>query len=65
VLQTELRTESGRLEAMIRVRFARDTRLDLMVPVEMRERYKDGSRTIEAVATYANFRVFSVTSRIK
>jgi hypothetical protein len=65
VLQTELRTESGRLRATIVVRFAREPRMDLMVPVEMRERYADGARTIEAVATYSNFRVFSVTSRIK
>jgi hypothetical protein len=65
VLQTELRTESGRIKATIRVRFAREARLDLMVPVEMRERYTEGSRTIEAEATYTNFRVFTVTSRVK
>jgi hypothetical protein len=65
VLQTQLRTESGRLHATIGVRFARDERLDLMVPVEMRERYADGNRTIEGVATYSNFRAFSVTSRVK
>jgi hypothetical protein len=67
VLQTELRADAGQLDTTIRVRFDLDARLALMVPVEMRESYRqrDGRRTITGLATYSNFRVFQVTTRVR
>ena len=53
VLQTELVVNTGRVTKIV-TRFALDRRLQIMVPEQMRSENPDG------VATYSNFRRFSV-----
>jgi VWFA-related protein len=54
VLQTELHVPSGRSTTSIVTTFALDQRLQIMVPAQMRTQNPNG------VATYSNFRRFSV-----
>jgi hypothetical protein len=81
IVRTELLVKNfvrggGNSAAAIHVTWRRDPRLDFWVPVEMRERY-EGPWTarsspgqwerydIEGVATYANYRRFTVDVRIR
>jgi hypothetical protein len=65
ILQTELRNRPKPLAATIRVRFAWDGPLGIMVPVSMHERYTEKRGTLEAEATYSDFRQFDVLTKIK
>ena len=65
ILQTELRNRPGALAATIRVRFAWNEPLGIMVPVSMHERYTERRGTLEAEAAYSNFRRFDVLTRIR
>lgn len=73
VLRTELRLgderRSDALVATFAVRYQHDPDVDLLVPVEMRERYDladraSGPAVIHAVATYTSFRRFRTAGRI-
>ncbi len=67
VLRTELRTgERNRrqVRAVIEVSYAANERLQMLVPVAMRERYEFGSIRIEGEAQYSNFRRFETDARI-
>ena len=61
VVATELILKDAEVEATVDVRYQFDTVVDHVVPVEMRELYKDlhGAR-VEGTATYGNFRRFQV-----
>ncbi len=62
VLVTELALEDDEVDSLVTVRYARPEELDHLVPVEMRERYRNrgsGSR-VEGTATYSRFRRFQV-----
>lgn len=64
VLSTELIAEDQAVRATIDVRYDWDAREQVMLPVEMRERYdvrRDGA-VITGVATYGRVRRFQVTS---
>jgi hypothetical protein len=71
VLRTEVvfRFEPSLAEASVETDYELQPALQLWVPVEMKERYRnlpDASRTVfggptEAIAHYSNFRQFSVT----
>ncbi len=69
VIETQLELHhpsagGGRLatDAKVRVTFALEPRLNLWVPVEMRETYSErGGGTTNATARYRNYRQFSVT----
>jgi hypothetical protein len=63
ILQTEVKTVAGAATAMIRVKYAMDPRLAIMVPVSMTETV-EGLRRQRGEATYSDFRRFDVTSRI-
>jgi hypothetical protein len=65
ILQTELRNRPKPLAATIRVRFAWDGPLGIMVPVSMHERYTEKRGTLEGEATYSDFRQFDVLTKIK
>ena len=65
ILQTELRNRPKPLAATIRVRFAWDGPLGIMVPVSMHERYTEKRGTLEGEAIYSNFRRFDVLTKIK
>jgi hypothetical protein len=79
VVRSELVVEDfvrGESKAVIHVTWRRDAPLDLWVPAEMREHYEgpwyetSGSRRrerydIEGVATYSNYRRFTVDVRIR
>jgi hypothetical protein len=62
VLATELVAEDTALRGTIDVKYQLEPAVNLLVPIEMRERYeirRDGSR-VEGTATYARFRQFQV-----
>ena len=62
VLVSELVFEESTVEARVTVRYEADERMGHLVPVEMRERYRNrrsGSR-VDGVATYTHFRRFVV-----
>ena len=61
VLSSELQAETAGLKAQIDVTYAMEPSLGMLVPREMREKYKlkDGV-TIEGRATYSNFRRYQV-----
>ena len=62
VLVTELALDDDEVDSLVTVRYARPEELDHLVPVEMRERYRNrgsGSR-VEGTATYSRFRRFQV-----
>lgn len=62
VHRTDLRIQTGRTVADIRVEYGFDPRLDMWLPVRMTERYATpGQSTITGDATYGNFRAFTVT----
>jgi len=69
VFETELElhhpsTSDGRLrtDAKVQVRFALDERLNLWVPIEMRDSYAErGGGSASSTAKYRNYRQFSVT----
>ena len=69
VFETELElhhpsTGDGRLrtDAKVHVRFALDQRLNLWVPIEMRDSYAErGGGSATSTARYRNYRQFSVT----
>ena len=65
VLQTELHNRPGALGATIRVRFAWNEPLGIMVPILMRERDTERRGTLEGEAPYSDFRRFDVMTTIK
>jgi hypothetical protein len=65
ILKTELLNALEDLRVTIQVEFRRDAELGLHVPVRMTERYDDGMDRLETEATYAEYRRFSATARIK
>jgi hypothetical protein len=62
VQMTELIAEDANLRGEVDVRYQNEPTIGLLVPAEMRERYdpRVGPR-VEGVATYSNFRRFTVT----
>lgn len=62
VLLTELRTDDGLIHVRIRVVYGQNEKLGMAVPERMEEYYEFSNRTevVTAVATYSNFRKFSV-----
>jgi len=62
VLMTELIAEDANLRGAVVVRYQSEPAMGLLVPAEMRERYDPrlGPR-VEGIATYSNFRKFTVT----
>jgi hypothetical protein len=65
VLKTELDTPGPRgMRVNIAVDYALEPRLQMLVPVTMRETYRGRDIEISAVATYSNFRRFEAESRI-
>ncbi len=63
--QLELRVPNAMLVGHVSVRFASDPRFDVLVPIEMRERYESASgEHITTVATYADFRRFETAGRL-
>ena len=62
VLVSELIFEESTVEALVTVRYEADEKMGHLVPVEMRERYRNrrsGSR-VDGIATYTDFRRFVV-----
>ena len=51
-------------QARLTVNFRRESKLDLLVPSEMRESYAIRGGDIDGVATYSNFRRFETSGRI-
>ena len=70
VWRTQLRLDTGETVATIRVDYAKDARLDVMVPVTMDEDYryrdKDTARLmlVSGHATYSDYRRFVTSARI-
>jgi hypothetical protein len=64
VWQTELRNSTPGASFRMRVRYATDPRLGILVPVKMEENV-EGRGAQSGDATYSNYRRFGVTSRIK
>jgi hypothetical protein len=63
VLKTEVLLEQPTLRARITASFRYDPRFEIAVPIEMQEEYSfDNGTRVNAVATYANFRRFDVTT---
>jgi hypothetical protein len=54
-----------RVVSTVRVQYQHDRRLDLFVPVEMRETLEVSPNKVTGVAVYRNFRRFEATARIK
>jgi len=66
VLRTQLDPDMGGGEVShISVSYARDARLDLLVPVEMSERYDTSRGLITGRAVYTNFRQFVTSVRVR
>jgi hypothetical protein len=64
VWQTEVRNHTNAASFRMRVRYAMDPRLEILVPVRMEENV-EGAGAQRGDATYSNYRRFGVTSRIK
>lgn len=62
ILRTELTVSAQRSTAVSVVDFRRDERLGVLVPVRMSERYSAANEFVAAIATYSNFRKFSVST---
>ena len=61
VVATELMLQDAEVEATVDVRYQFNTGIDHVVPVEMRELYRDlHGAQVEGTATYSNFRRFQV-----
>ena len=61
ILMTELVARNRTLNAIIDVSFQSEPLLGVLVPIEMREEYKDrGGSHITGVAAYGRFRQFMV-----
>ena len=68
VLQTSLQLADSvrRLDGRMTVQYSPNPKFDVLVPLEMRERYTSASgEEVTAVATYSDFRRFEATSRLK
>ena len=63
VLKAEVEARSSGVTMELVVTFRPNDALGLWVPAEMRERYEYPAGTITAVATYDNFRRYTVTTR--
>jgi hypothetical protein len=63
IWKTELRT-GGRVQSTITVTYGLEPRLELLVPLQMDERYVGRESRISAAATYSNFRRFETDARI-
>ena len=63
IAQTRLETRSGGKRTRIDVRYGREPRFGLWVPLEMREHHAIGGETLESRATYANYRRFQVETK--
>jgi hypothetical protein len=68
VLRTEVRIggrgATYRIPTTIRVEYARDARLDMFLPVEMRETYTWPRQVLHGRATYTNYRRFETSGRL-
>jgi hypothetical protein len=60
VMMSELVMENSAVTATINVSYQSEPMLGLLVPVEMRERYRAGDERVEGIATYGRFRQFQV-----
>ena len=68
ILQTslELTDPDRRLQGRMTVQYGSNPKFDVLVPVEMRERYASASgEEVTTVATYSDFRRFEATVRLK
>lgn len=62
IVRTELLVEDRSSKGRITVDFGIDPRLGIRVPIKMTERYSTTGETIDAVATYSDFRRFTVST---
>jgi hypothetical protein len=62
VLRTLIRTRLDDLRAEIEVGFAPSDVVDIMLPSELRERYRGRGYQLDGVATYTRFRRFRITT---
>ena len=65
LVRTELLLQDRVSNGRSTVDFGVDARLGIRVPVKMTERYSGTGQTIDAVATYSNFRSFAVATSEK
>ena len=68
VLQSSLELADAvrRLDGRMTVQYSPNPKFDVLVPLEMRERYTSASgEEVTTVATYSDFRRFEATSRLK
>jgi hypothetical protein len=65
LLDARMTAENARFGTTVDVRYVENASLDLLVPVEMHERYtvtgKPNQDRLEVSATYSSFRTFQVT----
>jgi hypothetical protein len=62
IVRTELLIEDRSSKGRSTVDFGMDQRLGMRVPIKMTERYSMNRETIDAVATYSDFRRFKVST---
>jgi len=65
IIRTRVITTDGTFHMETTVTYGLDERLDLWVPVEMKETYRQRDETITGTARYSNFRRFQVTTTEK
>jgi hypothetical protein len=65
IVRTELLVADRLSQGACTVEFGVDPRLGLRVPIKMTERYRTRDETIDAVATYSDFRRFTVSTAEK
>ena len=65
ILRTEQENVRGTLHVRIRVEFAANPELGILVPSKMTEEYVDDPGALETDAVYSHYRRFGVTTRIK
>ncbi len=61
VLRTLMKTDDKQLRTSIEVTYALDTKLGILTPLEMIERYDWKGLSIDATASYSNYRRFAIT----
>jgi hypothetical protein len=61
VLRTLMKTDDKQLRTSIEVTYALDAKLGILTPLEMIERYELAGLSIDATASYSNYRKFAIT----
>jgi hypothetical protein len=65
ILETELVSRLHHIVATVHVKYEREPRFNVLVPVEMREKLRIPPYDVEGTAKYNNFRRFEAIARIK